>query len=461
MGSPITFSGFNQIDFSAILNAVMQQERQPIDRLNSQKKTLESQSTQFGTLATKLGSLKSASDALQEIDSLAALTATSSDTGVGVSATGGSVAGTYDIVVTELARAQVMTSSSSYAALTTVVATAGALTFTPATGAPVTVTLTGSTTLEGLASAINAKSDAPVAASVVQTAPGTYKLVLTGKDTGTANAFTFTSTLTGGQGLTYTDTDANNIYGDVAVSDHTQSAVNAEFTVNNLAISSSTNTVSDAVPGVTLTLRKKDPATTVTVGVSRDVSAAKAVVEKFVSAYNDIVAFQKDQETANSAGRANISRDPLLRGFRNSIRTALSDDYNLGGTYTKLGEVGLGFDSAGKMTLDDDVFEDALTAEPTDVQRLFAGAAGGGGAFGALTTMIEEYTESGGLVSSARTRITDQVRTLNRRLDNLEEKLARRREALQKEYIAADMAMTRMKAQSSSLETLGGQYRLF
>ena len=460
MGSPITFSGFNQIDFGAILNAVMQQERQPIDQINSQKKTLETQNTIFGTLATKLGNLKTASDALQEIDSLSALEATSSDTGVGVSATSGSVAGTYDIIVSELARAQVTSTSSTYAALTTVVATAGAMTFTPSTGDPVTITLTGSTTLEGLASAINSEADSPVAASVVQTAPGTYQLVLTGKDTGTSNAFTITKTLTGGSGVTFTDTDTDGIYGDSAA-DNIQSAINASFTVNNLAITSASNTVSDAVPGVTLTLRKKDPATTVTVGVSRDLTAAKAVVQKFVTAYNDVMTFGKDQETAAAAGKASIARDPLLKGFRNSIRTALSDDYNAGGTYTKLAAVGLGFDSAGKMTLDSDVFDEALAASPTDVQRLFAGAAGNGGAFGAMTTLIEEYTQSGGLVASARTRITEQVKSLNRRLDNMEEKLAHRRESLQKEYIAADMAMTRMKAQSSSLESLGGQYRLF
>jgi len=460
VGSPITFSGFNQIDFGSILNAVMGQERQPIDQLGAQKKTLESQNTLFGTLATKLGNLKTASDALQEIDSLAALTATSSDTGVGVSATGGNVAGTYDVVVSELARAQVTSSSSTYAALTTVVATAGTMTFTPSTGDPVTITLTGSTTLEGLASAINAAADSPVAASVVQTAPGTYTLVLTGEETGTSNAFTITKTLTGGSGVTFTDTDTDGIYGDSAA-DNIQSALNASFTVNNLAISSASNTVSDAVPGVTLTLRKKDPATTVTVGVSRDVSAAKAVVQKFVTAYNDILTFAKDQDTAAAGGKASIARDPLLRGFRNSIRTVLSDDYNAGGTNTKLAAVGLGFDSAGKMTLDDDLFEDALASSPTDVQKLFSGAAGGGGAFGAMTTLVEEYTQAGGLVASARTRISDQVKALNRRLDNMEEKLARRRETLQKEYIAADMAMTRMKAQSSSLETLGGQYRLF
>jgi flagellar hook-associated protein 2 len=461
VGSPISFSGFNQIDFGAILNAVMGQERVPLDTLNTQKKSLESQNTLFGTLATKLANLKTATGKLQDVDSLAALDATSSDTGVGVSATGGNVAGTYDVVVSELARAQVNSSTSTYAALTSVVATAGTLTITPATGAPVPIALTGSTTLEGLASAINAEADSPVAASVVQTAPGIYKLVLTGKETGTSNAFTLSHTFTGGLGLTFTDTDNDGTYGDDPLTDNTQSALNASFTVNNLAISSASNVVTDAVPGVTLTLRKKDPATTVTIDVSRDVSAAKAVVQKFISAYNDVLAFQKDQETAANADKPNISRDPLLRGFRNSIRFALSDDYNAGGTYTKLAGVGVGFDSTGKLALDEAVFEDALASSPTDVQHLFSGAAGGGGAFGALDDLVTDYTQSGGLVASARTRITDQVSALNKRLDRMEEKLALRRDSLQKEYIAADMAMTKMKAQSSSLETLGGQYRLF
>lgn len=460
MGSPISFSGFNQIDFGAILNLVMTQERVPLDKLNTDKKSLETQNTAFGTLATKLGNLKSAADALQEADSLAALDATSSDTGVGVTATGGNVAGTYDVVVSELARAQVLSSTSTYPALTTEVATAGTITFTPPVGAPVVITLSGSTTLEGLASEINAETDSPVAASVVQTAPGTYKLVLTGKETGTDNAFTVTKTLSGGSGVTFGDFDLDNVYGD-SEEDNIQDALNASFTVNNLAISSASNTVTDAVPGVTLTLRKKDPATTVTIDVSRDVAAAKAVVEKFITSYNDVLTFQKDQETAAAAGKVNIARDPLLRGFRNGIRVALGDDYNAGGTYTKLGMVGVGFDSAGKLTLDDEVFEAALAGSPIDVQKLFSGAAGGGGAFGALTTLVEEYTQSGGLVASARTRISDQVKALNRRLNSMEEKLELRRAALQKEYIAADMAMTRMKAQSSSLDALGGQYRLF
>ena len=99
MGSPITFSGFNQIDFSMILNAVMQQESAPLTRLDTQKKALETQKTLFGTLSTKLGALKTAADALKSESSLGVLKATSSGPGVEVSAASGTNTGTYNIKV--------------------------------------------------------------------------------------------------------------------------------------------------------------------------------------------------------------------------------------------------------------------------------------------------------------------------------------------------------------------------
>lgn len=438
----------------------MAQERQPITRLETQKKTLESQNTAFSTLAGKLSTLQTAVDALRDTDSLALLTASSSDTGVGVSTTTGTIAGTYSVVVSELARAQVLTSTSTYAALTTEVATGGTLTLTPTTGDPVTITLSGSTTLQGLADKVNAETDSPVSASVVQSAPGTYRLMLTGKETGTANAFTVTSTLTGGSGVTFTDTDGDGTYGDSA-GDNTQTALNASFTVNSLAIESSSNTITDAIPGVTLSLKKKDPATTITIEVQRDVAAAKALVDKFIAAYNDIVTFHKDQVAAAVAGKASIGRDPVLRGFRDAVASALRDDYTSGDSLTALGMAGIGFDVNGKLTLDADAFEDALTGAPADLQGLFSGTDGTGGAFGTLDSLIDTYTQAGGLVADARDRITDQVRSISTRLDTLETQLALRRRTLQQQYIAADLAMTRLNQQSASLSALGGQYRLF
>jgi flagellar hook-associated protein 2 len=460
LGSPITFSGFNQIDFNQILNAVMAQEQQPLTRLQTQKKTLETQNSAFATLAGKLATFEAAIDTLKADDSLAFLSASSTDAGVGVSTTSGTVTGTYDIIVTELARAQVTTATTSYGALTDVVATGGTFTLTPGNGDPATtITISASTTLEQLAEAINAEEDAPASATVVQTSPGVYKLVLTGRETGTTNAFTITNGLTGGTKPVFTDTDLDGISGDSAA-DNTQQAINAAFTVNGLAVSSASNTVTDVVAGVTLSLTKKDPATTVTVKVERDVAQAKTVINKFISAYNDLTTFAKDQATAATAGRASIGRDPLLRTLRDAMRSTSMDEY-LGGTRTRLAEIGIGFDSAGKMILDSDVFEDAIESDPSDVQRLVSGASGDGGAFGEFSTLIQSYTQAGGLVASSRERIDDQVSSIGRRLDTLEASLALRRAALQREYMAADLAMTRLKSQSASLSSVGGAYRLF
>lgn len=452
MANTVTFSGFNSIDFNYILNAVMAQERQPLDALETRKTTLQTQNSAFGTLAGKLTALGSAADKLKELRSLSTLGATSSDSGVGVTATGGTIPGTYDVVVSELARAQVTASQSTFAATTSVVGTGGTITLRPASGDPVTISLTGSTTLEELAELINDEEDSPASASIVQVSPGTYKLVLTAKETGVSNGFTVSSAVTGGT-LNFIDTDNDGVSGDTAA-DNSQTALNAAFTINGLSVTSATNTVEDVVPGATLKLVKKAPSTTVTVAVSRDLDKAADVVKSFITAYNGLVSFMKDQETAAAAGKTSIARDPLLRSLKDNIRDATLGTY-AGSTFTALPQVGIGFDRDGKMTLDREAFDNAMDNSVGDVQRLFSGLTGSGGAFGRLSDLIEQYTKAGGLVAGLRDRLDDQVTGLTTRISDMEVQLEVRRTALQQEYIAADLAMTRLKSQSSSLQSIG------
>src|SRR5262245_50067053 len=116
MGSPITFSGFNNIDFGSILNTIMTAERVPLTALETQKSTLNQQGTAFTTLAGKLGALKSALDTLASPEGFDIYAATSgTPENVGVSTTSGGVAGLYEVVVSELAHAQVMASTTTYA----------------------------------------------------------------------------------------------------------------------------------------------------------------------------------------------------------------------------------------------------------------------------------------------------------------------------------------------------------
>jgi flagellar hook-associated protein 2 len=445
MASGITFSGFNNVDFSYILNAIMQQESQPVVTLQAQQRALQSQQSAFATLASKLTSLETAMKPLSDRDRFGGRTATSTNTAaVAVSASSAASVGAYDIVVSELARAQTTASTSTHADKdTTTVASGGTLVI-----GGVAVTVSVPATLQDLADAINANDDVPVNAAVVSPAPGSYQLVLTGKTTGTDGAFTITNNLTGGTGVTF---GANS-----------QNATNAQFTVNNVAVQSATNTVEDVIPGVSLTLLKKDASTPVGVSVNADQAAAVTQVKAFVTAFNDILTFAKDQAAAAAKGEtSNIGRDALLRGLRNELRGEVNRKFATGGTYEYLSQVGIGFDRAGKLTFDEAKFTQATKNGNGEVMKLFAGNGGVEGAFGRLQTLVTEYTEAGGLVPDARDRIGAQLTSIASRISSMEARLAIRRAALNKEFIATDQAMSTLNKSVDALSSLGGQYRLF
>ena len=310
------------------------------------------------------------------------------------------------------------------------------------------MTISGSTTLQGLADAINGTTNIPVTASVVASAPGSYQLVLTGNSTGLSNAFAITNGLTGGAGVTF---GANAV-----------GASDAALTVNNISITSAGNTIAGAIPDTTLTLLKEDPATTVTISVSRDSSAVKTLVDEFITAYNGLTDYLGEQFAASAEGNSTaIGRDGLVRGLRSSMRQTLSQAFSVGGSFSYLAEVGIGSDAAGDLTLDASLFDNALEDSLTDLQSLFVGGGGNNGAFVDFEGVIEAYTEAGGLVPSVQARLDDQVQKLNDQIFDFEEQLAVRRASLEAEFIAADLAIAALNSQLDSLAGLGNQYRLF
>jgi len=444
MGSPITFSGFNAIDFNVVLNAIMAQESAPLQALQAHQRELEATDTTYGQLVTKLDALRTSSGALSNASTLTTYAATSSDTtALTVSATVGAAAGRYEIKVNELARAQV-TVSNTFApdASTTIVATGGSLTI-----GTEQITIAGPVTLTQLAAAINADADSPATASIIATEPGKYRLVLTSKDTGAANAFTITNQLTAGT-ITFTDTDNDGTSGD-SDADNAVKATSASLLVNNIQVTSDSNTVVDSVPGVTLTLLQQDPAKTVVVTVGRDDEDLADRVKAFVASFNDLVKFADDQNEGSKDGTVgNIGRDSLLRGLRNALRTALMGAHGTG-SFTRLAEVGVGFTRTGELSFDQTAFTTALESDPAAVQALFTDA--GSGAFTSINTLIDDYTDAGGFLPDARTRLSDEISRIGRNIDSMQARLAIRRAALQQEFTAADAAMTRLNSQKSAL----------
>jgi flagellar hook-associated protein 2 len=451
----ITMSGFNKIDWSAILEAVMSQERQPLKTMETQKTELSSKSTAFGALATKLGRLQDAASALKSVSSFAGRTVTSSDPSI-LTATSSSTAlvGAYDIVVNQVARAQVTTLGSSDPAGapigdrdTTVVATGGSLTFHGAEG-DVTVTLeAGSYTLDQLASAINGTEDVPAQATVVQ-ANGNFQLVLTATETGAANAFTLTNALQGG---TVSWAAAN-----------AMAASDADIDINNVKVTSASNVIEDAIGGVTLSLLRDSGGQRVSVGVAEDASVTKTKVEAFITAYNDIVTFANTQSASARAGeKGSIGNDPMLRGLRNTLSHVLTQVYDVGGDYGYLSEIGLEFTRTGTLSLNASIFDDAMKTSRSEVERLLAGSSATPGAFSSITSAISDYTSAGGLVPDAKKRLEAQITSLGARISAMEERLAIRQASLLAEYTAADQLISSLNSQGSSLTSLVSSYSAF
>jgi flagellar hook-associated protein 2 len=443
MSSGITFSGFNSIDFNAVLNIMMTQEEIPRTTLAARQTTLKNQSTSLGTLSTKLATLGAAAGGLADGAAVSSRSAKSTDdTIVSASASSDSVLGTYEILVSKLAQSQVTTSSTQYDdSNTTVVADGGTLKIGAAT-----VDVTGkSLTLQGLADAINGTEDIGVTATIVSPTTGKYQLVLTGNDTGAANSFTITNSLTqGGSASTLAFNGTN-----------ARTAGDAELTVNDVSIKSATNTVSGAVPGTTLTLHRKST-DTVGVTVARDTGATENLVQEFVDGYNALVTQLKAGTGTNSA-----SADPLQRSMWAQLRAALNERYTAGGDYTSLASIGVRLDSTGKLTLDSAALTDALEANQTDVGRLFAGDGSNGGVFKGLETLIDSFSGTDGVIATNRQRIKDQVSRMDKQLADMDGRLANRRAALQKQFSAADSLMSQLNSQTGALSGLGSGYKLF
>lgn len=436
MSTPITFSGFNDIDFNVVLNAMMAQASAPLTALQNQQAALKSRISSFDSLRGRIDTLKTAAEKLGSLSSVSATSGTSgNNAAVSISSGPTATPAHYDVVVTSLARAQVTASAETFAdADTTIVASGGSITIGAAQ-----VNITGDVTLQGLADAINATEDIGVTAAVVQTGPGAYRLALTSTLTGTASAFSVSNALSGGAGITF---GANVV-----------EASDAAITINNIPATSSSNTFNGIVPGVTITVHQVG-ATPVGLDVVHDSGAFVEKIEQFVTAYNDMIGFLESQRTSAGSGDSrSIGGDPLLRQLRGNIRSALLGAHGTGeGAYGHLAEVGIEFTRDGKLRLDKAKFDAALSANADDVKGLFAGP---GGVFPAVQTMLAEYTTSTGLISAARDRLNKQISQMDSQIMSMQARLAIQRDALQRQFTEADAAMSRLKNQSGSLASLG------
>lgn len=148
----------------------------------------------------------------------------------------------------------------------------------------------------------------------------------------------------------------------------------ARFTVDGVAFTRSSNTVTDAVADTTLTLMAADPTVTANVTVERSASIAQSAVQGYVDAYNKIVDFVKQQQTAATGTAANppLYNDSTLRLGRSSLsQSMLATVAGAAPDLATAGMAGVALTKDGHLSLDSAKFQTAFTTRFDDLQKLF------------------------------------------------------------------------------------------
>lgn len=432
----INFSGLaTGIDTGAMIDALVKVERRPIDLLESQMSGLEFKLSLFNDLSSKLAALNTAAGKLSTSASFFVKKASSSNDAV-VSATAGSnaVAGNHTVTVNSLARSATQ-ASVNFASSTSNVRQ-GTLAITVGTTTTNVVVDGTNNTLAGLRDAINS-SGAAVTASIVQVDATNYRLVVTGKNTGAANAVTLDET-----GLT---TGSDPLPGFTV----TQAATDASLTVDGLAITRSTNIVSDVLTGVTLDLKGLS-ATDIQVTITNDNAAIKTQINDFVKAYNDVMTFIQEQTKYDSKNKtaAPLIADSTMQSVQSLVRMALGT--SVGGTPATVTDLGFTTNTDNTITVDDVKLTDALTNNAAGVSNLFIDAVNGVAA--KITASVDTLTLPSSGILTARIKGTqDSIDDIEDNIAEKEDRLDQFTEALVRRFAVLEALVARLRAQQDFL----------
>ena len=447
--SGITFSGFNGIDFDQIISLIMQQERQPLLSLQSEEKAHKDKDTAFVELGGHISKLQAAVTSLVSPAGFSNVAAASTDTSV-VNVVAGSAAiqGHYELDVTALAKAQVTASTNGYAAVTDLAADGGSISFTVNGETTEAITITGATTLAQLRDQINAQ-ESGVAASIVNTGTENH-LVISSRETGVAGGFVINNALTnsGGAAVTFAT-------GQSTTTGNAQNAQDAAFTVNGIAITSASNTVTTALPGMSVTLLKVG---TAAVDATPDRDSLKESVKTLVEEFNKLKEFydKAQKRDAETGAGAPLNNDSILRQVYTDVRRALLSANDNLGDLDYLAQVGIEFTSTGELRFVEARFDDALASHLTGLQQLFQGSDGTGGLFRDLQSRLTSLDSTAGVIKTARTNLQRTLQRDRDRIQAMELRLELRQQELVKLYAATDEAMSRMNQSLSSISSFAG-----
>lgn len=438
------------LDINGIITKLMQVESQPLTALATKEAGYQAKLTAFGSLKGALSSLQSAAKTLATASTFTGRTASVSDTSVfTASADSTAIAGSYNIAVSKLAKAHIISSSDDHSAHTF---QSGTLTITVGSGTPVNISLTGPKTLSEISAAIN-EADAGVTAAVVNDG-SVNRLVLTSDTTGLSNTIDLSAADSGGSGSTTLSalvTDIENAPLPV------QAAQDAELTINGLAITRSSNTITDAITGVTLNLLKADATTppTAKLTVAANTGAVTSAVGAFVKAYNDSIGGIKQLTAYDAASKkaSVLTGDSTARSIQSQLSSLVSASVSgIAGGISRLSDIGITVQKDGTLATDSSKLSAALADPDKDVAALFSQTdSGNEGIAVRFNTLLTSIVGNDGLIESRTDGISATIKDIQRRGEALQLRLGQIEKRYRAQFTALDTLVASMNQTSSYL----------
>ena len=422
------------LDVDGLVTSLMSIERQPLQNLQAKQTSFNAKVSAFGTLKSAVSTFQTAVKAVSG-DALQALTATSSKTDVlGVSATkdGGATAGSYSIEVTQLAQSDKLVSEG----ITAGTKFSGTMNITvDGKSVPLSV---NDTTLVGLSSAIN-KANAGVTATILN--DGTAdRLVITGSNSGVKNAVTISAD----GGLAGFATAGGSMT-------RSQTAQNAEMTIDGVAVSKPSNTVTDAIKGVTLNLAQTNAGAPVKVVLNKDTAAVTKSITAFVDAYNTLATAVNKQTSYNAGTKtgAVLNGDASARSILTNIRAEFSKGVADAAGLKTLGDIGIAFQRDGTLKLEKPAkLETAIANNFEGVSSLFNAKSG---LATRLTQVTDEMLGSQGVFKSRTDGLNASLKTMTNSQDRMTLQLEQTEKRYRAQFTALDTMMVNMQGMNSYL----------
>lgn len=232
----------------------------------------------------------------------------------------------------------------------------------------------------------------------------------------------------------------------------TQPSSQAHIRVDTIDIYSDSNTLSEAIPGLSLDLTQAEVGTTTSVSVKLDEAGIKSQIEDFVKGYNDVMSFIGSQSAKDGSGGGILGGDAGMNTIKRGMQSLLTERVNTSGSFVALSQLGLETQKDGTINIDDDALTDAIQNNLDSFEMLLVGEGDTDGIAVRFQDYLEGKTDStDGFYAVNKKSTESRLKNIDDRITQIELRLEKKEVTLRKKFSAMEELVSGMNNQSNFL----------